>query len=398
MQARFAGCVLMLAVSLTVGCGRSSERPQPEPASDATQPAAAKTDEGYQITAVPDVGRIAGIMSISGPLPKLTPRPINKDAAVCGTGAKQSEELIVANSGGLKNVVILVEGIRRGKPMPSLNPVIDQTKCEYVPHVQAMASNSDLSIINSDPILHNIHVYQGDNDLFNVAQPVKGQTNTHRISRSGFIYVECDVHGWMRGHIAVVDSPYFAISDDHGRFEMSDVPPGTYNVRVWHEYLGESEREVTVMPNGNVRLDVDFRDALAKKLPAAAPAVPASTKALETPPTSRSSAKVLSGEVTVNMVSQGGTFAFEPPDLTVKAGTTVKWVNNSDNRHTATGDPKFEKSPGQTVLPPGASPWSTPFIANGQNTSHTFTAPGRYQYFCRNHGQFGMVATITVVP
>jgi plastocyanin len=279
--------------------------------------------------------------------------------------------------------------------MPEIKPVIDQKGCEYVPHVQVMPLNADLSIVNSDPILHNIHVYQGDADLFNVAQPVQGQTNKHRIEKAGFVYAECDVHGWMRGHIAVVDNPYFAITDGEGRFSIDDLPPGSYTVQIWHEYLGVHTQTVNVTPNADAALNLDLKDALAKKIRATISATPASPKPAAPPPAARN---VLSGEVTVNMVSQGGTFAYEPDNLTVKVGTTVKWVNTSDNRHTATDDPKFEKAPGQAILPAGAPSWSTPFIANGQDTSRTFTVPGKYQYFCRNHGQFGMVATITVVP
>jgi plastocyanin len=98
------------------------------------------------------------------------------------------------------------------------------------------------------------------------------------------------------------------------------------------------------------------------------------------------------------MHSEGGSFRFVPAELTVKAGTTVKWVNMSDNRHTATDDPAHEKTAGQAILPAGAEPWTSPFLPTGQSFSRTFTAPGKYQYFCRNHEQFGMVATITVVP
>jgi plastocyanin len=378
---RFAGCVATGLCLVFAGCGGEVNRPAPQPqGSESATPAAAPT------------GRLTGTVAVSGEIPALPARPINKDTKVCGSGTRPSVELVVARSGGLKNAVIIVEGVRDGKAMPAVKPVIDQTGCEYAPHVQVMSVNTDLSIVNSDPVLHNIHVYQGNADLFNVAQPVKGQTNTRRIEKAGFIYAECDVHGWMRGHIAVVDDPYYAITDEQGQFRIDGLPPGTYTARIWHEYLGERTQQVSVTANTDTTLTADLREALLKKVPPKTSAVPKPTAAPQ------AKANVLSGEVTVNMVSHGGTFAYEPGHITVKAGTTVKWVNTSDNRHTATDDSKFEKTPGQAVLPAGATAWSTPFIANGQDTSYTFTTPGKYQYFCRNHGQFGMVATITVVP
>ena len=76
----------------------------------------------------------------------------------------------------------------------------------------------------------------------------------------------------------------------------------------------------------------------------------------------------------------------------------MKWFNISENRHSATDDPEFEKESGQAILPAGVEPWSSPFVVAGESFSRRFTVPGKYRYFCRNHGQFGMVGIITVVP
>jgi plastocyanin len=94
----------------------------------------------------------------------------------------------------------------------------------------------------------------------------------------------------------------------------------------------------------------------------------------------------------------GTTFRFEPKDLTIKVGTTVRWVNNSDPRHTSTNDKEWETPQSPAILPPGAAPWRSRFLPNGQSATHTFTVPGKYQYFCETHGQYGMTGTITVEP
>ena len=60
------------------------------------------------------------------------------------------------------------------------------------------------------------------------------------------VEVGCDVHAWMKAWIGVVDHPYFAITGADGTWSMSDVPPGTYTLEVWHETLGRQEIEVTV--------------------------------------------------------------------------------------------------------------------------------------------------------
>ena len=101
-------------------------------------------------------------------------------------------------------------------------------------------------------------------------------------------------------------------------------------------------------------------------------------------------------EVIVHMITDGSTFRYEPADITIKIGTTVKWVNDSTNRHTATDDPNLEKKTGEAEMPKGAEPWTSPFLTNGESFSQTFKVAGRYRYFCRNHGQFGMEGTIIV--
>src|SRR5207247_6680606 len=123
-------------------------------------------------------------------------------------------------------------GVKGGKAVPaSLQEVqIDQKNCEYSPHVAVMPVSTDISVRNSDPLLHNIHFYQNDESLFNIAQPTQGQVNKHKLDKTGMVYAECDVHGWMQGHVAVVDNPYFAVTDENGKFSIADLPAGTYKV------------------------------------------------------------------------------------------------------------------------------------------------------------------------
>jgi plastocyanin len=319
---------------------------------------------------------------------------------VCGTADRQSQKLIVNKTGGVKNAVVIVEGVKRGKAMPSAaqNAEIDQNKCEYLPHVQVMAVNAEIALRNSDPILHNIQFFQGDNSLFNIAQPVQGQSNKRKLEKAGTIYVECAVHGWMQGNVVVVDNPYYGVTDENGKFSITDLPPGNYRVKIWHEYLGEMMREVTVTAKTETALNMDLKELLAKTAITAAPVAPGAAAPGD------SKAKP-GNEVIVQMHeapgTAGTTFQFEPANLTIKVGTTVKWVNASGEdgpRHTSTDDPEWETPQTPAILPPGAEKWRSGFLRNTESSTHTFTVPGKYQYFCETHGQYGMVATITVVP
>ncbi len=101
--------------------------------------------------------------------------------------------------------------------------------------------------------------------------------------------------------------------------------------------------------------------------------------------------------VTVKMTSQ---LRFEPEEVTIQRGETIRWVNASPIPHTTTGDPEKnpvkETRPELARLPPGAEPWESGLLNEGQSFSHTFTATGEYQYFCIPHVLSGMLGTITV--
>jgi hypothetical protein len=60
------------------------------------------------------------------------------------------------------------------------------------------------------------------------------------------IPLKCDLHGWMRAYIGVVAHPYFAVSSDGGRFELKNLPPGTYTVEAWHEKAGRQTQQITI--------------------------------------------------------------------------------------------------------------------------------------------------------
>src|SRR5215475_9405539 len=261
-------------LAMIVSCSRGT-REEPTTEIPPAPSVSAVTTNGYEVTAVSDGGSVGGTIAISGPISKLPVRKISKDTQVCGSADRESQKLIVNKSSGLKNVVVIVEGVKRGKAMPTAaqSAEINQSKCEYLPHVQVMAVNTEITLRNSDPILHNIQFFQGQNSLFNIAQPVQGQVNKQKLEKAGTIYVECAVHGWMQGDVVVADNPYYAVTDDNGRFSITDLPPGKYQVRIWHEYVGELTSEVTVTAKTETPLNVDLKDLLAKKAAPAATTV-----------------------------------------------------------------------------------------------------------------------------
>lgn len=171
---------------------------------------------------------------------------INKDVEKCGT-EKKLEKVAVGPGGGLMNAVVsLVDGNGAPTPKAMKKPVLDQKGCEFQPSVVAMMPG-EIDILNSDGILHNIHTraLTSENKI-NKAQPKFKKVMTEKFPKPEIFPVQCDVHTWMQGWIAVMPTPYFGVTDDKGTTKIENVPAGKHTVKVWHPAAGELTKDVDV--------------------------------------------------------------------------------------------------------------------------------------------------------
>lgn len=218
----------------------------------------------YDTMAVSNGATITGTVKFLGTPPVRKTLSIDKDKEVCAKTPKLSEDLVVSGNKEIKNAVVSLSDIKKGKKLEAQkNPVLDQKGCVYAPHVVLVPAGGTLDILNSDGILHNIHTYptQNLNQAFNKAQPKFKPKMTENFEKPELIRAQCDVHGWMHAWILVHDHPYYSVTDDKGGFRLSDVPPGTYTLEVWQETLGKQTKKVTVKEKESVKVNFE----LAKK-------------------------------------------------------------------------------------------------------------------------------------
>jgi hypothetical protein len=205
-----------------------------------------------------DPGVVAGAVRLEGPAPTRPALPVFKHREVCGEGVPD-ERLLVGPGGGVRNAVVTVEGVRGGlKPERDLTHVLDNRECRFVPHVQVAEVGQWLEIRNSDPVLHNADARIGKETLFNVGLWPDRRVRKP-LARAGLVAITCDVrHTWMSAYVAVAEHPYHAVTDAYGAYEIRDVPPGRYTVKIWHEELGTIERAVDVETGATATFDASY--------------------------------------------------------------------------------------------------------------------------------------------
>ncbi|MFI5397660.1 MAG: carboxypeptidase regulatory-like domain-containing protein [Candidatus Binatia bacterium] len=218
----------------------------------------AATGYAYEGGAVTDGGTISGQVKFQGAPPEPKKIEATKDKEVCGQHELRNEDLLVGPGGGVENAIVSISNITKGKPLEAASPVLDQKGCQYIPHVSLFPAGSTLKIVNDDGILHNIHTYSTKNPPINMAQPKFKKTIEVKFDQPEVVRATCDAHGWMEGWFVVQDSPYYAKTDASGNFKLTDVPPGDYEVKVWHEKLGEKTLKVTVPPKGEAKASFEL--------------------------------------------------------------------------------------------------------------------------------------------
>ena len=195
---------------------------------------------------------VTGTVTFTGKPPALKPLAMDADP-VCAkkhSGPVPAEMLVLGSGNSMANILVWVsKGLPAGKawPAPKTPVVLDQRGCLYIPHVMGIMVGQPYRILNSDGVLHNIHTLPKINAAFNKGMPptLKEATTVFEKPEEVF-HIKCDVHPWMSAYLAVFVHPFFSATGTDGKFTISGLDPGTYEITAWHEKLGTKTASVTV--------------------------------------------------------------------------------------------------------------------------------------------------------
>ena len=244
------------ALAIT-GCGGKKDETK-ESGAPATSAPAGKTVDSAT------AGEVTGSVKLDGAAPKMKTISMAAEPACAKghTGPVTSEEVVTGEGGALAIVVVYVKSGLDGYsfPAPSAAVKFDQNGCQYHPHVAGVQVGQNIEVVNSDQTTHNIHPIPKENREWNESQPPGAAPIDKSFAREEVaVPVKCNVHPWMKAYMAVIGNPYFQVTEKDGKFDLKNLPPGTYTLVAWHELYGPSEQTVTVGPKETKAVTFTFK-------------------------------------------------------------------------------------------------------------------------------------------
>ena len=242
---------------------------------------------GWPYEALPDFTgkQLTGTVKLKGkiPIPKRFNLALFPDPYYCGRisdgrGWRISPRPTLGHHEELPGAVVFLENIKKGKSGTASAMIIQTKNCVFTPYISATQIGQPFFFQNWDPVQHKLEIFltsqQGAKSLLKQnlqTHPENrksdflsaGQTGLHRTGphvlytseTSGILVFRCRLHDYMESWSLVLPHPYFSITGENGEFSLKDIPPGVYNLIVWHP-LGKHETPIEIGAGKNQALNI----------------------------------------------------------------------------------------------------------------------------------------------
>ncbi len=228
----------------------------------------------YTLSSVENGGTLSGQVTMKGgePRPRAFHLVHSPNIEYCsrisdGQGHRILYDFTVSDKGGLKDTVIAVLGVKRGKPFMDSQKMqsFKINRCHSDQYVMGIDNGKNILIENLDPVEHEISTYEFyDRRRVYYHSNAQLLANTTQI-RSAFVHPEareffimCSLHPFLQTRALLVENPYYVITDADGKFTLPDVPPGTYEILAWHPYIPSQKGTITIQSGQEARINFEF--------------------------------------------------------------------------------------------------------------------------------------------
>ena len=241
----------------------------------------------YEVAEVVNGATIRGHVGFQGTPPAPRRFEVKKNPEVCGEERWLTK--VDVRDGLLKGAVIMLQDVKKGKAFEAksfkgdhpgegefrhrggedLSLHVQAKSCNFGPFTGVVPFQEAVHFSNQDSMKHTVHTYSVRGQKTGILRSIiirdlfpdsllKEEIATEKLKKGRVVALTCDRHDFMENWLHVVENPYFSISDKDGQYIIDQVPPGNYELVVWHPVLGLQEHEVSVAPNGNVNVDFEF--------------------------------------------------------------------------------------------------------------------------------------------
>lgn len=225
----------------------------------------------YKIASIDHGGTLKGTVRMVGRIPKArafhlihTPNIEFCSRISDGRGHRILHDFVVGEEGGLKDTVIAILGVTKGKPFPREMKKIHIDRCRADKYAIGIKNGEDILVENTDPIKHEMALYEV-NGVYKYQVSYKNLLAHTSQVRDTFVkpgspemILICNLHPFLQTHGFMVDNPYYAVTDEKGRFEIPDIPPGTYDVVAWHPFIPKQKGTITIEADKTATLNFTF--------------------------------------------------------------------------------------------------------------------------------------------
>lgn len=232
---------------------------------------------GYEVVQVENGATLKGTVNFEGIVPPNERYTIDRDIEHCGK--EQEAGVYMVSDSKVKNVVVWVDRVIKGKPITKSTVDLKIEKCMVQPRVSVGFVGGKYVMRNEDDILHTIQLKLGvayqkrvsgrpvkdGATIYNLALPLKGRRVEKLIKRyhsyssdTGFVKITSNLHTWIKGYIFVFEHPYAVVTDKKGAFAIDNLLPGEYLLKAWHEGFGSREMKIRVASGEIVERKITF--------------------------------------------------------------------------------------------------------------------------------------------
>lgn len=145
------------------------------------------------------------------------------------------------------NAVVWLDGKLKSQPLKKA--VINQRDRTFTPHISVVTVGTEIEFPNNDTVFHNVFA-AFEAKKFGLGMYPRGKTKVQQFTKPGVVALMCSIHSEMSAFVVIVDTPYYAVSDSKGRFQIKGVVAGDYSAKCWHEN-GETSRMQVSVPDSN---------------------------------------------------------------------------------------------------------------------------------------------------